>query len=170
MTDTNTIFDDIFEQAKQQVIAAVQAQETSKAPALSSDPITDIKTRQEIRIPYTRKVKQNRNSAFMEFKRADRNWITTLIYELSRIQYGHPLDATLMFATSLAKRQSGEKQNWTQFFEGVHHDKVIKGMDFSESQLRHVTTILHDLTTNGYKLNGGGLVVFYDIETGEELL
>lgn len=165
MTETTT-FEELFDQLKPQFVEAIK-----QSKLLTSDPIADLRNKSEIRILYDARIQNNKESAFMDFSRGDEHWIKALIEELSRMQYGHPKDADIMIGTATAKRAKGKttKQTWTEFFEGLHQDKVVKRRDFTESQLRHVTSIIHKLSTDGHKLAGCGLVLFENSKTHELL-
>lgn len=172
MTD-NTTFEDLFVQEMTEALQSTMRGIIGKhkSEIKSCDPYEDIRNKEIIRIGYTsRPVKKS--VPFCDFdKKADLNWFKLLITELKTMQYGHPLDASVMVKEASAKKAKGKtvKQTWTAFVEGLYEDKVVPNKDFTESQLRAVSQLIALLVVDGYKLAGGAPVVFVN-EKGEDLL
>jgi hypothetical protein len=132
----------------------------------SFDPIADIMTKPTIAIRYTRKVKNNAVSAFMNISVSNRNWIKQLLEDLLDTMYTFSADNTIMISPSTAKPRNGKTQMWETFITELYTDKCMGKADFSEGQIRHLPKFLNEISTKGQRFKGCGAIEFIDADTG----
>ena len=155
-TEVKSLWDDIFEVAAPIIIEKVK-------PKKTTDPITDLRTNTTIRINYTRKVKNKANSAFMVMSRGDLNWLKNLLDGILDHAYHFQADIGIMLSASTAKPRFGKSQNWEAFVRELRDDKTRQGQDYSEGQLKHLPTLLNELSKGAY-FKGIGTIEFYDTD------
>lgn len=161
MTLSISTFEDIF--------AVVNTVIETHPDTLALDPIADLLAKPTVRIPYTRKPKNNANSAFMTFRKQHKNWIGLLLGELCHFVTGAQADIAIMHGAASAKSNSKRRaQTWDEFVTELHADKIIHRNDISEAQARQLVVLIAQLSANGFKLKGCGDLEFYD-ETGKAL-
>lgn len=152
--ELKSMWDNIFEISAPIIIEKVK-------PTKTTDPIADLRTNSVIRINYTRKVKQKANSAFMEMRRGDLNWLKNLLDGILDHAYHFQADMAVMLSPSTAKPRFGKSQNWESFVRELRYDKTRQGQDYSEGQLRHLPHLLAELR-RGHYFRGIGALEFYD--------
>ncbi|MBW6421639.1 hypothetical protein KX729_09320 [Rhizobium sp. XQZ8] len=132
------------------------------------DPIAELKqSAGPIQIEFTKRF-QNSNIPYLDFSRGDRRWLNLLLEDLQRIYIASPTDAVIMSGKAPVRPRDGSRQSWQEFIDGMVSDKVKKGFDFTEGQLKHLPTLI-DLLSKGHKLAGCGSLVFVEAETGAVL-
>lgn len=161
MSISASTFADIFE--------VVQTVIETHPDALALDPIADLKAKSTVRIPYTRKPKQNASSAFMTIKKKHKNWIGLLLGELQHFVTGAHADIVIMHGKAGAKSSVKRKsQTWHEFVTELYDDKIRHRNDISEAQVRQFVALIALLSASGHKLKGCGDIEFVD-ETGKAL-
>jgi len=153
-------------------IFIIEEPETTVAPApekpMRLDPVDElINASGPIQISYTPRF-QNSNIAFADFNRGDRRWIDALVQDISRIAIASPTDNALMKSTASVRTRSHGKQSWQEFIDGLIADKVQRGMDYTEGQLKHLSSLISVLS-KGRKLAGCGSLEFVN-SLGNEVL
>jgi hypothetical protein len=157
---TNT-FEDIFE--------VVQVVIKTHPDHVALDPIADLKAKSTVRIPYTRKPKLNKASAFMVFSKSHKNWIGLLLVDLQHFVTGPQADITIMHSSASAKSSHKKAvQTWYEFVKELYDDKIAQRGNISEAQARQLVKLIDLLSTNGFKLKGCGPIEFVD-ENGQVL-
>lgn len=157
---TNT-FEDIFE--------VVQVVINTHPDHVALDPITDLKDKSTLRIPYTRKPKLNASSAFMTIKKSHKNWLGLLLGELQHFVTGAQADITIMNSSASAKSSTKRStQTWYEFVKELYDDKIAHRGDVSEAQARQLVKLIDLLSSSGFKLKGCGSIEFVD-ENGQVL-
>jgi hypothetical protein len=64
------------------------------------------------------------------------------------------------------RNRDHRNQSWQEFIDGIVHDKVNKGFDFTAGQLKHLPALI-DLLSKGNKLAGCGSLEFREAGTGK---
>ncbi|MGF6155803.1 hypothetical protein M2267_001031 [Ensifer sp. KUDG1] len=137
---------------------------TVQAKPSRLDPLSDMQ-RNNMRLDYT--ARYGRTAVpFMDFSNGDRRWLDFLIEELAMIGDVYREDKIIMLGYSTAKRETGGKQTWQQYVDGLYADKVLPRKDYSEAQLKHLPTLINELRS-GKRLAGCGTLEFYEMNTGK---
>ncbi|MGO1160862.1 hypothetical protein ACTOV4_02765 [Brucella sp. C7-11G] len=105
---------------------------------------------------------------FMDFSKGDRRWLDYLVEELMTLPDVFRADKIIMLGYSSARKGSGSKQTWLEYIRGLHEDKVVNRRDYSTSQLKHLPTLIAELSA-GNRLNGCGSLEFHNLATGKTL-
>jgi hypothetical protein len=153
-------------------IFIIEEPETTVAPPAQQpkrlDPIDElINASGPIQISYTPRF-QNSTIAFADFSRGDRRWIDALVEDISRIAIASPTDNALMKSTASVRTRSHGKQTWQEFIDGLLADKVQRKMDYTEGQLKHLSSLV-GLLSKGRKLAGCGSLEFVNSLSSEPL-
>ncbi len=130
------------------------------------DPINDIKAG-NVRVDYKPRYGKT-TIPFMDFAKGDRRWLDLLVTELVGIADVYRADKIIMLDYAAARRGTGSTQTWQKYVEGLYSDKVLRGMDYTTSQLKHLPTLI-DLLRQGECLKGCGSLEFCDLDTGKTL-
>lgn len=133
------------------------------------DPISELRGASgPIQIDYDVRYQVDRTNGFMDFTKADRRWLNSLIGDLQTVRLADKADRQIMDSMAKARRRDFAGQTWQEFVEGLYVDKVQRGYEFTQNQMKNLCKLI-GLLSKGKTLAGCGSLVFKENTSGGEI-